>query len=321
VKFSTKIFPFVPGVPWKLKYHQYITPEIFPIELWKKVTTEKDFIVTSYGGLIESFFSLSFLEFLNDLHPAAEKFWAGDPKFLPLVKCQNLANYSEEPKSGDLFRFPTPVFLDASKFTIFNSLFNYIQVYNIYGELKYQDGKAIFDQIFKNSLLPWDSKYLPKIRANLSLTCENILRSHNLSLSDDYVLIFPEASALSSHKQSCLNWNVSQVKALASMLKQQQLKTIVLSNNPRKYLDANVISLDFNLELIINLLYSCKLILSESIDFLLIGLLVSSAKLASKPTFKELKLEKNKKWLNHNNEIYNKENLTPIDVYYWFLQG
>ena len=53
--FSTKYFPFAPGIPWQVKNGRYIRPEVSGAVL-RSVLKDKDIVVSAFGGLLESFF-------------------------------------------------------------------------------------------------------------------------------------------------------------------------------------------------------------------------------------------------------------------------
>ena len=65
-KYSTKYFPFSPGIPWKIKNNKYVVPEI-TTDTWKDTLKDRDIVILSHGGLLESFFSLYFVAAINKI--------------------------------------------------------------------------------------------------------------------------------------------------------------------------------------------------------------------------------------------------------------
>jgi len=89
-KFSVKSFPWSPGIPWKVRRGKYVIPEL-PAELVSNVLRGKEAVVCSFGGLLESFYSLSILETMNKNLLAKKLYWAGNNEYEPLVAANSLA--------------------------------------------------------------------------------------------------------------------------------------------------------------------------------------------------------------------------------------
>src|SRR5690554_6700310 len=90
--FSIKNFPWAPGLSWKIKNGKYVVPEL-PFELFSKSLKNKDVVVCSFGGLVESFYSLSILELLNNNLIGNKLYWAGNSEYQNLLKLNGLAKY------------------------------------------------------------------------------------------------------------------------------------------------------------------------------------------------------------------------------------
>ena len=89
---SNKIiyFPFAPGVPWQLKNNRYIIPTMVGT-VWERIISDKNLTMIGFGGLFESYFALSILEFLNISNPSASLYWIGDKRFNYMVHRNGLA--------------------------------------------------------------------------------------------------------------------------------------------------------------------------------------------------------------------------------------
>ena len=74
VKCTTKYFPFSSGIPWQIKNGRYVQPEVSAAILQSKLR-DKDIVVAAFGGLLESFYSLSILEAINYMMPGHSLFW------------------------------------------------------------------------------------------------------------------------------------------------------------------------------------------------------------------------------------------------------
>ena len=73
---SKKYFPFAPGIPWYVKNGKYIKPKVSGSILQHHLK-DKDIVVVAFGGLLESFFSLSILETINFNWPGHNLYWCG----------------------------------------------------------------------------------------------------------------------------------------------------------------------------------------------------------------------------------------------------
>src|SRR5690554_1839294 len=137
MKFSVRYFPFTPGIPWSIKNGRYIIPKINRIA-WDKAVDGRDFNVVAYGGLFESFFSLSIIEALHFIHPEKKIYWSGHNQFNYLCSSQGIAKINKFDETL-IKKYPCPIFLDKEKFVYFNCLNNYIDVYSYAGVYGYHN--------------------------------------------------------------------------------------------------------------------------------------------------------------------------------------
>ena len=321
IRINIKYFPFSPGIAWKVKNGKYIIPKLDQIS-WNRALENREVVLVCHGGLFESFFSLSILEALNSIRPDKKLYWCGDSRFDLIYSLNNLAkksliNIDEE----TLENYPTPLFLDKNKYVYFNCLSNYINISTYYGRYAYDDQKAVVKQIFRNSLLEWDKKYIPKLRKKESIEFDKWVKLTKFKINQPYALILPERTGWSDHSNSCLSWNVSQVKSVVSILKQSNIQPVIISPYASRYYDVTTFTLLNKLEFLFNLIPSAKIVLSEDVDILLLAMMISNSKIISQKQKREFALGKNKKFLNVDNEIVEKNNLLPIDVYMELKKG
>src|SRR3990167_86537 len=116
---NRKYFPFAPGVPWKIKNGKYIVPAL-SMDAWHRALHGKEIVVVAYGGFIESFVSLCFLEIVNYLSPGKKLFWLGNNRFASLVEVNGLAQICESDVSKETFaNYPVPLFMDRDYYYFF----------------------------------------------------------------------------------------------------------------------------------------------------------------------------------------------------------
>lgn len=306
---ETRIFPFCPGVTWKLLNGRYILPKI-NANAWSEIVRNKTAVVCAFSGLIESLFSFSILELLNQTYPSMPLYWAGDPKYRCLLEMNSLGRFYPDITQATLDRFPLPVFLDKKNRVYFNCLNNYLTIRSYCKTYTKRDRRLLYKQIFEKTSLPvWSPEYLPKIRT-IPATIPN-----NLKPNSPYVLIIPERTVFTAHKTVGLNWNPQETRALGGMLKSHGIKTIVATDTPYLYNDGNLITIPTKLDYIFFLLLKAKAILSKDMDFLLAANLMGSGKIISQRITGISNLEKGNRFLNYRSDIYMSKELTPKEAY------
>lgn len=319
-KTSVRYFPFAPGIPWKMR-GSYIWPELDK-EIWDQVLKDKKFVIVANGGLFESFFSLSLLEALNATDPTRQLYWTGSSKYSSLAYMNGLSKPSPIEVDASLAkRYPAPIFLDKYDLAYFNCLNNYIKM-RPYTQRGYKANmRPVTKQIFENSLLDWDFKYIPQLRKLLiSNELEEWRKRSRFYDNKPFVLIFPDATDFTIHSDKCLNWGPTEVKAFSSMLHQAGYSLVVCTDNPRAYYDSFSFYIPLKLDFILFLLSKARAILSKDIDFLLMGLLLSSGKVIANPSRKRcFRFDKNRNFLRATNETITKKTLTPLMAYNYCL--
>lgn len=314
-KLNVKYFPFSPGIPWKIRCGKYIVPEL-SASLWNNIYKEKNITVAAFGGLMESFFSLSILEVINQILPGSKLFWSGNKSFSNLVQLQGLATQDTQLSQNILNQYPVPLFLDNNKNIYFNCLNNYLQVKTYYGTKGYYDNRSAPRQIFENGMVPWQKEFIPKFRKlSISNDLNTWLKTNKIHPNQPYVIIIPDNTGLSQHSISALNWNVSQVKAFGAMLAYKGIIPIIFTALPHKYYDPALKVLPIKLDFLLALLPKAKAVLSKNIDFLFIATALSPAKIFCNPTKGAFDLTKYHKFLRENKLIYISKEIPPADVF------
>ena len=315
--FSVKFFPFAPKVPWKLNYGLYVVPEI-NYETWQTIISPAETIsvVTDHTscGLIEAYFSLSYLEFINKANLGKKLLWAGNDKFNKLLWMNGLAKPSDKSFTKELLKkYPTPIFLDKKHNIYFNFLNNYIDVYNYCGNFAYVDNKPLLRQMWRNLAIAgvMDDMFIPQLRSfRISAGVEKWVKENNFYINKPYVCIFPDLnSGFSVHGGRMLNWNVQQVRAFSAMLRQAGYSTIIFTNNVRFFTGENVAPMD--LDFILYFLLKSKAVLSEEVDFLLLSMMLSNAKVIALKKKDHTDILQNAQFLNRSNVIDRTKGLTP----------
>ena len=311
-----KYFPFSPGIGWKIKHGKYIIPEV-NLDVWKKVVNDRKITVVAYGGLLESYFSLCYLEILNYLIPKNKIQWCGNNTFNSLVHLHGIASLTNNCPKEILSKYPTPIFMDKSKNIYFNCLNNYQQVKPYYGGSGYTDRSPIVKQLLRNSLAPWEQQYIPKFR-NLNSLTDGFLcwsKVSRFDLSRPYICLFYDIN-WSEHKSN-FKWNEHQVKSLAAMLRQRGISTLLFTQHPQKFYNSSAYCIAPDLENIINLLPKSLAVLSSDIDFLFLASMLSeSSKIIMKLTVRKMNISSNVRALNLTRKnIFIKKRLTPLDVF------
>lgn len=314
MKISTRYFPFSPGIGWKIKNGKYIIPEI-NLDVWNKVTANKDITVVAFGGLIESYLSLCYLEMLNYIIPGNTLYWCGDARFDSMAILNGIAIPEQTVPKPILSKYPAPIFLDANKNVYFNCLNNYLTVKPYYGGKGYLDKTPIAKQLLRNSTMPWDNQYIPKFR-KLAIPASLLQWSKivKFDVNKPFVCLF-QRLGWSNHKASALGWNEVQIKALSSMLRQRGISTIIFTHNPGKFYGSSAYCLTPSMEHILYAIHKAKAILSEEVDFLLLAMMSSNAKVIMKKVSKHLSPIQNSRYLGIHKSIFVGKRWSPPEVF------
>ncbi len=315
MKVSTKFFPWSPGIPWQVKNGKYVVPQL-PSALFHSVLKDKNIVVCSFGGFMEAFYSMSILEILNHEMPGAKILWCGDKAYHHFIKYNTIAKLYDKVTLSDVERFPTPIFFDKNNHAFINSLYNYLDVKTYYLTHGYKDNKAAISQIVDNATIPWDDRFLPKLR-NLEKPkdLDLFLQMERINLNAPFVLVLPDPTGCSQHEESGIDWDIHEVKSFAAMMHQSSIPVVVLSENSTTWTYSKAKTIPYRPEFALYLMIRAKFILSKDIDFLIVSNTVSEAIVLTDKVDGPLSPEKNNKFLGDKNVIYMKEGLSPVDAW------
>lgn len=317
MKINTRYFPFSPGIGWKIKSGKYIVPEI-NLDVWKRITQNKSITVVCYGGLFESYFSLSYLEMLNYITPQNKLFWCGNNKFSSLVSINGLAQLSDKCPQNILTTYPVPVFMDVENNLYFNCLNNYQKLIPYYGGKGYKDKTIITKQLFRNSTLSWELQYLSKFR-NIENNYNDLspwIRNTRFNINKPYVCICLDTD-YSKHSVKSLSWNENDIKYFANTLLKQGISTVLITKHPGKFHNSALYCLpSLKIEWILQLFSRTEAILANEVDFLLLGMMLSStSKIITRRINRTYDLQLNARYLKiHRPNINVIPKLTPLNA-------
>lgn len=312
-RFSNKVFPFAPGILWKIKNGKYIMPEM-DFEVFHKVIKGKDIVVMCFGGIFESYFSLSIVEHLQALNLENKLYWKGSDMFNSLPLIQGIAKIFPYNFTKKLLnKYPAPLFTDNNNNVYLNCLNDYLIMEGFKGTGHWPTKGCVTEQIFRNSMLAWD-KNIPILRNLNSETYIKWARLNKFDKRKPYMLIIPEDTIYSSNKFGTLNWNVSQIKQFASMVT-GYLDVVVCTDHKDRFLNSNIYTINQDLKLITELLYNCSFLLSKQIDYNLMSLCMKKGYVLSNMIDKPFDLPSNSKFLNIDKEFYISDNLLPEEAY------
>lgn len=316
---AVEYFPFSPGIPWKLK-DNYILSRLDGAN-FSRVLTNRDPIFLCYGGLFETYFCLSILEALNFIYPSKKMYWCGDQKYNQLAYLNGLSALAPADitlSESQIVKYPAPLFLAKEKFIYFNCLFNYIDIYDVFGKFVKKSIRPISEQVFQNSLLDWNINFIPKMRnIREPIEIRKWRETRKINVDRPFILIFPDYLGYSEHNTSCLQWNIQQVKSFVSMVSQIGLGVIIVTSNIYRYHGIKAVVTDEkNFENLIYLIQKAKFLLAEELDIILLRMLLSkNSKIISRTQYDEFGLKRNQIFLGTNHELITKKELNPFDVF------
>jgi len=315
VRQQIRYFQFCPGIPWQVNFGK-ILPKISQ-EVWDDHIKNKEIVILAHNGLLEAFWSLSILRAINSVEPLLKASWAGNEAFKDLISACSGSNYVSFPDVGA--KYPTPIFMDKAKTIYFNCLNNYITTKTYKLKNNKPNNKPLLQQIFINSLLPWNKKYIPKLNnfdyTNYKKWCKSI----NFFDNKKFILII-DKTIYSQHNIDYLNWDNKNILNLAGLMNRFGIEILYCSD--KKIYNNQLIHMipENDLSILIPLIEKCWIILSRDIDYLLIAMMISQANIISNKlnakNQKSYDIYNNAEFLEAENMIYSyKGNLDPHEVY------
>ena len=307
-KYKPKFFPFSAGIPWKVERGKYIVPGI-DAETWAKVLDGRNIVITVFGGLFESFFSLPVIEGLLSFDSDHQVSWLGHQQFASLVRLQGLAKISTIDFSPDgIVNYPVPIFFDANNNAYFNLLHNYMVRTSYWGKYAEVVNIPATEQIFQNAMIPWRR---PNLRHLGHEFIDELSKVGFIRPKSKVVLIIHKPT-----QNDVLGWNIQNIKEFAQLASHKGLKVIVFTTTPNMFHGSKIIAIEYDMRKIIQTMKIAWMILSTDISWLMIGLLVSEAGLMARQVDNQFDLLKNAEFLKAQNDIFtDRQLISPIDAF------
>lgn len=309
-KYKPKFFPFSAGIPWKIERGKYIIPEI-DAETWNKALDDRNIIITAFGGLIESFMSLSIAEALASFDSGHKIFWLGNQEYLPFVKAQNLCKISHINLTKDILKaYPVPLFFDQESNAYLNVLNNYLVRTSYWGQYPERVDKPVVQQIFQNSMIPWHDNYIPKMRSSGTEFYDELCRNGRLRSHARIVSII-----LDNNETDILGWGFQNIREFVQLATLKGLKVVIFSHNTSIFYGTKILALEYNHRNIMQIIKKSWLVLSSNIQWLLIAMMISKTKVMGLHIDGPFDLFKNAEYLQVQNEIFtDTQKIFPIHV-------
>lgn len=314
-RYTTQYFPFAPGIRWTIQNNKYIIPKINESE-WYNFISGKNIVVIGYGGLLESFYSLSIIEALSSLNFKTS--WQGNSIYELLIKKQRISTiYKNGPDINQLNNYPVPLFCDKNNNVYINYLNNYLTIKGFAGYGEKPNKASVIEQLFSNSLLPWYENYRPMLREEGNAQFNNWCHQNRFHLNKPYILLLPDKTIFSSHNIDCMRWSNMEIRSFISMTRNLGLSVLIATNDKiDQFYGLPIINVPLDLNIIIKLIQSANFLLSRDIDFILMALSLSQSCIISNKIDGAFDIHKNSDYLNSANIIYTSNNLTPLEAYH-----
>lgn len=320
-RYSKKIFPFAPGIPWTIKNERYVVPKIDE-KTWNSALKDKNFVITCFGGFLESFFSFSYFESIYKIEPHRYISWCGYSDFKPLCKLYGTKFFDSENKIDYSIkeRYPAPIFMDSGYNVYFNVLNNYIQIKSFNKQKAYLNNDICLKQLFDNSLMPWQND-IPKFINLKNKKYENWKQTYKFDDTKKFIVIFTKTWR-TMHPLVCMDWDDRQIRELGEILSHLNISVIVCGGDVYDpfYKSSSVYRAPIDIEIILNLMKKSYGIISKDIDNLIIGMMMSNKTIIFSNIVKEsfskvFDFYKNAEYIGADNMIYTFDNIKPIDIF------
>lgn len=310
VKYKPKYFPFSAGIPWKVERGKYIIPEI-DAETWNEVLKDKNIHIVSFGGALESFFSLSAAEAIFSIDQSKKLYWIGNAQWSSFCRAQGLCKISPIDFTKDLLsEYPVPLFFDKDNNAYFNVLNNYLVRSSYWGLCLEKVESPVLGQIFRNVMIPWNN-YCPKLRSLNNNVFDELCKTGRVKHKSRVITLI-----LDKTECDLLEWNLQNVKEFAQLVSTKDLKLIVFTKNIKIFYGTKIIVEEYNLDRILSIISNSWMILSNTIDWLLISMMLSKAKIIGRTIDGSFNLIKNAEIIESDNEIFtSKDRVSPIDAF------
>lgn len=270
----------------------------------------RSIIITSFGGLIESFFSLCAAEAIVSFESSQKLYWLGNSKYHPLLRAQGLCKPSSiNMKPEILKQYPVPLFLDNGGNAYFNILNNYLFRTSYWGKYTEEVHAPIFEQMARNIMIPWHG-YVPKLRNLGNEFLDDMFKIGRLRPTSKVISII-----LDDTNNDILQWSIQNIREFAQLSSHKGWKVIVFTNNTNALYGPNVLTAEYNYRNILQAVNNSWVVMSNDIDWLLISIMTSDARIISTHIDNQYSLFKNAEFLGVHNDIFTNRNLLPVDAF------
>lgn len=306
-----KFFPFSGGIRWEVRNGKYIHPQI-DMDTWNAVIDCKDIVVTSFGGLLESLFSLTVVEALHRIRPDQDIYWLGNDTYSNLHYINGISkscSINLTPKM--LKNYPTPLFFDKDNRIYFNLLFNFLLKKSFWNCYPKERKEPVFEQIFSNALIPFDKSYLPKFRRLGTDFIDELIKTNKLTSKSNIITIILEKT-----NNDILNWGVQQIKEFVQIVSAKGFKVVVFSHDISRFYGSKILAFQYDVRKILQIIQKTKLLLSNDIQWLLAGLVTSNeVGIVCKDEKGPYDIFKNAEYIGVENDIFSyRDSISTLDV-------
>lgn len=310
-KYKPKFFPFSSGIPWKIDRGKYILPEI-DSETWHKVLDGRNIIITAFGGLLESFFSLAAAEALVSFDPGHCVFWLGNQEYSSFARAQGLCKLSHINLTAEMLKsYPTPLFFDQNNNAYMNILNNYLIRTSYWGKYPETRKSIALEQIFENVMIPWRQDFVPKLRRLGTEFYDELVNTGKLRHRSRIILI-----VLKPTKEDVLKWSLNNIKEFSQLASSKGFKVVVFAPNTNMFYGAKLIAYEYDIRKILQVMKNSWMVFSSDVHWLLIAIMTSSAKVMSSHIDGPFDLYKNAEMLGVTNDIFTDQKwMSPIDAF------
>jgi hypothetical protein len=305
-----KFFPFSGGIRWEIAHGKYIHPQI-DLDTWNRALEDKDIIVVAFGGLLETLFSLTFVEALKILRPNQNLYWLGSEKYSNLHFMNGGSkncNINLTPKI--LKNYPTPIFFDADNRVYFNVLNNFLLKKSYWNRYPLNRTETVFEQIFSNLSVPWSKSYLPKLRNIGTDFIDGLIKANRINSKSKIITII-----LENTDKDILKWGTQQIKEFVQIASSRGFKVVVFSHDISRFYGSKILVFEYDVRKILQTIKTTKLLLSNNINWLLSSLLISETAIVCKNESGPYDIFKNAEYIEVENDIFSyQESVSTLDV-------
>lgn len=296
------LFPFAPGIPWRVKDKKFVMSHMQK-GFWEKTVSHKSFCIVCFSGIFETIFALSFIEYLRLAFPDSKIEYCGN--YSDIVYRHGIAQITTRVTEDILLKYPTPVFFDKNNTAYLNIAINYKGYKSIDGIGFKSRNESLVCQLCDNTLLLKSLDIKPKLVFSAA-KFDSWKTLHKFDKGKYILFVLKSARAI--HDCDMLGMDMRSIREFAAIVKPMGYKVVVLGEAS---VDPGYAILSrFDLDIFFALVKDAKFVLSHHIDFLLSAMLLSNATIIGKKNDTEhYNLIKNYKKVDVINEVIEAESV------------